>query len=667
MFYKITAYVDNMDSIYSVRDGCIIHEIVGELAEKSDNFYYKSGQSCYLFAVKGKEQKLVFGAITKDVDDMETMFWKYAKTLPIQISKVEVEEIIFKEWKWILRTADRNDFIASDTNIPELFGIGGLDGQIKEYLLENVVSREKMKKTADQLLVGNTLRSELERIYMGSRSKKRTGHPVHYLIRTDDVMVSETIYKTLLSALLMNGRIRSKRYCVVDYNNGNSFSDEAHNALYQSCENGAVIIRYQEDKAEEMRYSRGREDVILGLCKTAMRYKNKVLTILLLPAECSKIKDSFFEKLGTTVFVELYEDVVFGEVAKDYLRIKAKEHQVSADKTLFSLVEDKEKGFCATELNRIFDEWYDHKLRFSLYPQYKEVTSVKKQMVKEEPRGSAFSRLQELVGLFEAKKVMIQAINYYKAQKVFADRGMKTERISMHMIFTGNPGTAKTTVARLFAQIMKENGMLSKGELYEVGRANLVGQYVGQTAPLVKQAFRKAKGGVLFIDEAYSLVDRDDGLYGDEAINTIVQEMENHREDTIVIFAGYPDKMEQFLQKNPGLRSRIAFHIPFEDYNVDELCQIANLIAKDKGLIMSSDAMEKLKENFMLAKESEDFGNGRYVRNMIEKAKMALANRLVEKDISTVSDLDLVVIHAEDIGNFDQNWEKRIGRCIGFG
>jgi len=294
------------------------------------------------------------------------------------------------------------------------------------------------------------------------------------------------------------------------------------------------------------------------------------------------------------------------------------------------------------------------------------VTNIKPQLVKNNPEGSAFLQLQELIGLSEAKKVITQAINYYKMQKIYAEKGMKSDRISMHMIFTGNPGTAKTTVARLFAQIMKENDILPNGELHEVGRANLVGQYVGQTAPLVKRAFRRAKGGVLFIDEAYSLVDGDDGFYGDEAINTIVQEMENHREDTVVIFAGYPDKMEKFLQKNPGLRSRIAFHIPFEDYNVEELCQIANLIASDKGLVMSLGAMEKLKENFMIAKEREDFGNGRYVRNVIEKAKIALANRLVEKDISTVSDLDLVVIHAEDIEKFDQNREKRTGRCIGF-
>lgn len=144
----------------------------------------------------------------------------------------------------------------------------------------------------------------------------------------------------------------------------------------------------------------------------------------------------------------------------------------------------------------------------------------------------------------------------------------------MHMVFIGNSGTAKTTAARLFARIMKDNGLLSKGQLIEVGRGDLVGKCVGWTAQTVQAKFKVAIGGVLFIDEAYSLVDKHSGSFGDEAINTIVQEMENHREDVVAIFAGYPNKMEGFLQKNPGLRSRIAFHVPFADYTSDEISTI---------------------------------------------------------------------------------------------
>ena len=664
MFYKIAASFNDIERLYSVRDNCILYEAAVEVAGKSEEFFCSCGQSCYLFAVKKKERKLIFAAITNAVEDMETMFWKYEKTLPLQVKNVRIEEITYKEWSGLLRIAERTDFIGAQVNVTELFGLGGFDGQVKEYLLERVATREKMLETAKRQLVDATLGPELERIYMGGNNKRRAGHPVHYLIWTDDFMVSESIYKTLLAALLANGRIKSKRYCVVDYRSGNGFSREAHDAVYQSCENGAVIVRYQDDKSGEMRYSRGKDDIVINLCETVMKYKNKVLTILLLPTECSKIKDEFFAKMGTTVFVELYEDIIFGEEAERYLKLKAKEHRVCADKKLVSMTADREKGFCAAELDRMFDEWYDYKLRFTIYPQYKEIASVKQQIGKENSRGSAVTRLQELIGISQAKKVMEQAINFYRAQKIFADRGMKSNRPSMHMVFTGNPGTAKTTVARIFAQIMKENRMLSRGELYEVGRADIIGQYVGQTAPLVKRAFHKAKGGVLFIDEAYSLMDGEDGLYGDEAINTIVQEMENHREDTVVIFAGYPDKMEQFLQKNPGLRSRIAFHIPFEDYTVEELCQIAEFVARDKEIELSEGAMEKLRENFSLAMRFNDFGNGRYVRNIIERAMMAQANRLMKKDVNTVSDRDIVTICAEDIEIFSQS--KVETRRIGF-
>jgi SpoVK/Ycf46/Vps4 family AAA+-type ATPase len=196
---------------------------------------------------------------------------------------------------------------------------------------------------------------------------------------------------------------------------------------------------------------------------------------------------------------------------------------------------------------------------------------------------------------------------------------------------------------------MKDNGLLSKGDLYEVGRADLVGQYVGHTAPLVKKRFKEAEGSVLFIDEAYSLVDDRDGMYGDEAISTIVQEMENNRDNMVVIFAGYPDKMEKFMKTNPGLRSRIAFHVHFPDYATDDLCRIAELIAKDDGLYLAPEARAKLTGIFDSARKTDDFGNGRYVRNLIENAHMEQCNRLAGMNVSDVTDDDIKMLAPEDI------------------
>ena len=271
-----------------------------------------------------------------------------------------------------------------------------------------------------------------------------------------------------------------------------------------------------------------------------------------------------------------------------------------------------------------------------------------------------------MIGLDDAKKDINQALNYYKAQKLFADKGMKNDHPTMHMVFTGNPGTAKTTVARLFARIMKENDLLSKGNLVEVGRGDLVGKYIGWTAPTIQNKFREAQGSVLFIDEAYSLVDDREGSFGDEAINTIVQEMENHRDDVVVIFAGYPDKMEGFIQKNPGLRSRIAYHVSFSDYDTESLCEIAKLIAKQKGLTFTEDACNKLKDLFDTARNESDFGNGRYVRNVIEKAKMAQATRLLTMNFDSVRNEDVSTIAAEDIElprASTKSKTKQIGFC----
>ena len=166
--------------------------------------------------------------------------------------------------------------------------------------------------------------------------------------------------------------------------------------------------------------------------------------------------------------------------------------------------------------------------------------------------------------------------------------------------------------------------------------------------PIIRKKFEEAEGGVLFIDEAYSLVDDRDGSFGDEAINTIVQEMENHREDVAVIFAGYPDKMEGFLQKNPGLRSRIAFHVHFDDYDMNELCDIAELIARKKGLNIDEKAHEKLLSIFAEVRGEKDFGNGRYVRNVIEKARMAQASRLLAKDYEEITGRDIETLCADD-------------------
>ena len=235
--------------------------------------------------------------------------------------------------------------------------------------------------------------------------------------------------------------------------------------------------------------------------------------------------------------------------------------------------------------------------------------------------------LQALVGIRNAKDQVKKILAFAKMRKAMEEKGEQLEPITLNMEFVGNPGTAKTTVARIVAGVLKEIGIITSGDFIEVGRADLVAQYVGQTAPMVKSVFQRAKGGVLFIDEAYSLLDKGNGRFGDEALNMIVQEMENNRKDTIVIFAGYPDEMDEFFLRNPGLRSRVPFRVRFDDYTVDELTDICELEAGKRGFLIDVKAKELIKEICESSTGNIENGNGRFCRNLVEKAVLNFALR----------------------------------------
>lgn len=287
-----------------------------------------------------------------------------------------------------------------------------------------------------------------------------------------------------------------------------------------------------------------------------------------------------------------------------------------------------------------------------------DIMTLDEGLVEERIPGTAKKEFEEMIGLANVKDVIGKALANFKLKKLCMDKGILKDNVSLHMVFAGNPGTAKTTVARLFAEILKDEKVLSSGKFVEVGRADLIGKVVGSTAPLVKKRFREAQGGVLFIDEAYSLCDGHEGSFGDEAINTIVQEMENHRENVIVIFAGYPTQMKQFLDRNPGLLSRIAFQVEFEDYTEDELCEITKLMLSRKEMTITDAAMNKLKTHFEGVMGSSDYGNGRFVRKMLEETEMNLAERvlqlkeeeLTKEVLTTVEECDIPEVVGKESG-----------------
>ena len=295
-------------------------------------------------------------------------------------------------------------------------------------------------------------------------------------------------------------------------------------------------------------------------------------------------------------------------------------------------------------------------------------TECRAEIKETEPKDgkTAMDELHELIGLDNIKEKVDQIVAFAKLQKMAKDRGRKVENINLNLSFVGNPGTAKTTVARLFARIMKENELLSRGGLIEVGRSDLVAKYTGQTAIKVKEVFEKAKGNILFIDEAYALVDDWENEYGDEAIATIVQEMENKRDDMIVIFAGYPDKMEKFLSRNPGLRSRVPFVVQFKDYTADELTAIAKSEAARRGYTITDEAEKRIRVICEAAMKAEEFGNGRFSRNLIEAAIMRSASRTMS---TLQSDADLntfFTLEGRDFAAPDNLKKEKKTRTIGF-
>ncbi len=258
------------------------------------------------------------------------------------------------------------------------------------------------------------------------------------------------------------------------------------------------------------------------------------------------------------------------------------------------------------------------------------------------------AEISELVGLAPVKEYVFGLADNLQVQQRRAAAGMKTASLSMHMIFTGNPGTGKTTIARLVAKYLKAIGALKGGQLVEVSRADLVGRYTGHTAPLTNSVIESALGGVLFIDEAYSLYRGEQDSFGLEAIDTLVKGMEDHRDELVVILAGYTKEMEQFLTANSGLASRFPNQIEFPDYTADELLQITNVLARNKGYQLAEGCTEPLRDYYARQQEADSrtAGNGRLARNTLEKAIFHQSRRLVAEpsaplDVILPSDLEL--------------------------
>ncbi|AKG35075.1 AAA family ATPase [Paenibacillus durus] len=259
--------------------------------------------------------------------------------------------------------------------------------------------------------------------------------------------------------------------------------------------------------------------------------------------------------------------------------------------------------------------------------------------------------LDALVGLDNIKELVFEIYALLQVAQMRSEVGLASGGQAYHMVFKGNPGTGKTTVARIVAKLFQRMGVLTKGHLIEVERADLVGEYIGHTAQKTRDLVKKALGGILFIDEAYSLARGGDKDFGKEAIDTLVKSMEDHRSQFVLILAGYSSEIDYFLMSNPGLPSRFPIQVEFPDYTIDQLLQIAELMAKERDYILMPQAILKLKQHLMVEKEDSPhaFSNARYVRNAIEKAVRSQAVRLLNQyEHNSPGKQELMTLRTED-------------------
>lgn len=618
------------------------------------------------------EEALKKGRIDIDEDIISAL-----KAVDLVLCETEVKDIFSAEITPSAFNKAKNHYAFGDiSRVKELSKKWGLGYNTSTYYFESschivdigISGKAEAKKEMKKLLPDMVLAEETDRIF--SRRHPTDcyyGIPVHYKLSVQSEIAADEMSDYLVSCLYANRRLLSKKITKIYDISKRGWDDNSFSELLRCCSGTTIVFVLSGDIATEAEYASQYHRVSEVLAEGVKRYSGSILFIFMEDSSHPGFAKQLLGKIDSELdILEIKEGVGNSRQALSYFTQLLNESNMSKFYDGSDVIFEKRKFYSATEVRTKFNQWRKETLKTRVYSDYDQNSLTMKIDKKLAKNGSAYNELNTMAGLTEVKQIIRDIIASYKIQKLRSRYYDSNDTAARHMIFSGNPGTAKTTVARLMTEIMKENGILKTGAFIEVGRADLVGKYVGWTAKIVQEAFDRAMGGVLFIDEAYSLVD-DSGTFGDEAINTIVQEMENRRKNVIVVFAGYPEKMRDFLAQNEGLRSRIAFHLDFPDYTPEELMQIMDKMLKDKQFVITDEARDKLFNIFKRVHKQEEYGNGRFVRNLLEQAVNRQAARISKEAGKDISREVLFELRAEDFDtNIVRRYEKEKGLKIGF-
>lgn len=519
-----------------------------------------------------------------------------------EIQSIAVEEITMERFDSDIDSSS-GIMLVDTSDLWRAFGLYTLMWNRRQELFEEGF----VDTTKQPLVLSAAMKSELQRI----EDTKATGkHPAHYLLTATDTDL-EVQLGVLFNALQQSDQLPSTRFMRFEY------GSRVNTKQLFNASRGATVVIDIPQKLNQF------SPVLAELIRA---HQNDVLVIVNTPHKLTR--QTLMKALPDLLFVALDQSDLTRQEADAYINQALKASNRQRDDELEKRLNDLRYPAAAGIISTTFSAWQSDCKRAEQYPAYVHANANSRPNA--EKNGDAYHQLQSLIGLNNVKALIDSILANRRTQMQRQAKGLKVDATSLHMCFTGNPGTAKTTVARLIGKIFRDNGILRVGDMFDFTRSDLVAAYAGQTALQVAQCFAEASGSVMLIDEAYSLSHGQNDQFGQEAIDEIVKLLEDRRDDTVVIFTGYPKEMAQFLDSNSGLASRIAYTVPFADYDATALTAIAKKIAADKDYHLTPKALTKLTQilNQQRAVNSAHFGNGRAVRTLVEHAIINQAQRI---------------------------------------